>query len=165
MTPSKGTERIGRESGLWWKFPLHQVVSTIGVLVAAGFLAFATSTSSQARSILTDHPYFPVQVSLAFAAGFLLRRYLRHEVMRWVWVLPSLIVLVVLALTPLPVGERIGRLFGTSCKPELGCFDQLAVTLPFYTAISYSLAAFLSGLLQKRVRRIQGAAQTEAASR
>jgi hypothetical protein len=149
MTSLGGSGKLRWKTGSWWTFPIHQIISTVGVLVLAGFLTFTTSSASRARWILTETPYFPVQIGLAFFIGFVLRRYLRHQVMQWVWVLPFLILFVSFVLTPLPLVGRLDRFFGRGCRPELGCFVQLAVTLPFYTAVSYSLSAFLSRKLQK----------------
>jgi len=107
MTSSVGNGRFHRRTRLWWAFPLHQIISTVGVLILAGFLTFATSSSSRARWILTETPYFPVQIGLAFLIGFVLQRYLHHRVMQWVWVLPFLILCVSFGLTPLPIGGSL----------------------------------------------------------
>lgn len=149
MTSSVAQEQIQRRAGLWWAFPLHQLLSTVGVLILAGFLTFATLSPSRARWILTGTPYFPVQIVIAFFIGFVFQHYLRHRVMEWVWVLPFLILCVSVALTPLPLVGRFDRYFGWGCRPELHCFVQLAATLPFYTTASYSLAAFLSRTLRR----------------
>jgi hypothetical protein len=141
-------EHAGRK-GVWWLFPLHQILSTIGVLALAGLLTFVFSPSQWARWILTETPYFPIQIALAFVIGLALPRFLRHWLMKWVWVLPFLILCISFTLTPLSVPGKLERFFGWGCRPELGCFVQLAVTLPFYTAASYSVAAFLRGLGQK----------------
>jgi|SRR5581483_3458467 len=150
-----GQIRSSMES--WWVLPFHQIISTLGVIVLAGFLAFTTSSASRARLILTETPYFPVQIGLAFVIGFALQRCLRHRIMRWVWVLPSLILLVSFVLTPLSFVGRLQHYFGRGCKPEFRCFVQLSVTLPFYAAASYSLAAFLSSRFYKRLRQHEAA--------
>lgn len=149
MTSSVGAGQSHRWTGLWWTFPLHQIMSSLGVPVLAGFLTFAITSVSRARWILTETPYFPVQIGLAFVIGFVLQRYLGHRVMQWVWVLPFLILSVSFVQTPLPFVARLDRYFGWGCRPELRCFVQLAVTLPFYAAVSYSLAAFLGRALQR----------------
>lgn len=120
------------------------------MLALAGLLAFVFSSSQRARWILTETPYFPVQIGLAFLTGLMLPRFLRHWLMKWVWVLPFLILCVSFILTPLPLVGKIERFFGWGCRPELRCFVQLAVTLPFYTAASYALAAFLRGAIQRQ---------------
>src|SRR3954470_6270950 len=75
--------------------------------------------------------YFPVQIALTSFVGLVIPRFLRHWLMKWVWVLPFLILCVSFLLTPLPIVDRIERYFGWGCRPELGCVVQLAVTLPF----------------------------------
>jgi len=150
MASSVEGGHIYRKTKLWGTFPVHQIVSTVGILLLAGFLTFAVSSPSRARWLLTETPYFPVQIGLAFFVGFILQRYLRHRVMQWVWVLPLSVLCVSFGLLHLPVGARIEHYFGTSCRPEFRCFDQLAITLPFYTSVSYSLAAFLSRHFKRR---------------
>jgi hypothetical protein len=149
--------QIRSSLGSSWVLPFHQIISTLGVMVLAGFLAFATSSASRARWILTETPYFPVQIGLAFVIGVALQRCLRHRIMQWVWVLPSLILLVSFILTPLPFVGRLQHYFGRGCKLEFRCFVQLSVTLPFYAAASYSLAAFLSRILHRRLRQHEAA--------
>lgn len=144
MTYSAARGQVQGRAGVWWTFLIHQLLSTLGILMLAGFVTFAVASSSRARWILTETPYFPVQIALAFCAGFVLRRYWRHRAMEWVWVLPFFILCVSFARMHLTLGGRLEHFFGASCRPELRCFDQLAVALPFYTAVSYSLAAFLS---------------------
>jgi hypothetical protein len=153
MTISAAVMRDTWKKGVWWAFPFHQLLSTVGVLALAGLLTFVFSPSQRARWILTEVPCFPVQVALAFFIGLALPRFLRHRLMKWVWVLPFLILCVSFILTPLPIVGRIERFFGWGCRPELRCFVQLAVTLPFYTAASYSAAALLNSAIQRQRRR------------
>lgn len=150
MTSSVAVTHETRKRGVWWAFPFHQVLSTIGVLALAGVLTFVFTSSPRARGILTETPYFPVQIILAFFMGLVLPRFLRHWLMKWVWVLPFLILCVSFVLTPLPTVTKLDRFFGWGCRPEFGCFVQLAVTLPFYTAVSYSVAALLRAAIQGR---------------
>ena len=37
------------------------------------------------------------------------------------------------------------RFFGWSCLPQNHCFEQVAITLPFYSASAYSLGRFSLG--------------------
>jgi len=141
-------------AGLWWAFPLHQLLSTVGVSFFATCLTFVISHSSQARQILTETPYFPIQIGLAFFIGFLPPTHQRQRVMEWVWVLPFLVLCVCFSQTHIPLPMRIDHYFGRGCRPELRCFVQLAVTLPFYTSSAYSLAAFLSRKFRKRTLMI-----------
>jgi len=150
MTTSPAVMRDTWNRGVWWAFPLHQILSTVGVLALAGLLTFIVSPLPRARWILTETPYFPVQIALAFLIGLVLPRFLRHWLMQWVWVLPFLILCVSFVLTPLPLVDRFEHYFGWGCRPELGCFVQLAVTLPFYAAAAYALAAFLRSTIQRQ---------------
>ena len=146
---SAGGRQIHWSTELLWTLPLHQITSTLGVLLLAGFVTFSTFSVSRARWILTETPYFPVQIGLAFVVGFVVQYYWRHWVMLWVWLVPLLVLLVSFILTPLPFVGRVERYFGWACRPEFRCFAQLAVTLPFYAATSYSFGAFLSRKISK----------------
>lgn len=127
-----------------WRFLIHQALSTVGILVGAGFLTFSLESPQNARRVLTETPYFPMQIFLAACVGFALRRRLRHPVMEWVWVLPLFALCLGFSITDLPFSVRLERFFGWGCRPELRCFDQLGLTLPFYTAAAYSLAPYIS---------------------
>jgi hypothetical protein len=153
MSTSVAIAHNTRRKGVWWAFPFHQILSTIGVLALAGLLTFVFSPSQRARWILTETPYFPAQIALASFLGVVLPRFLCHWLMKWVWVIPFLILCISFILTPLPIMGRFERFFGWGCRPELGCFVQLAVTLPFYTAASYSVAAFLRGAIRTHKRQ------------
>lgn len=150
MTTSTAFMHDTRKQAVLCAFPFHQMLSTVGVLALAGLLTFIVLPLPRARWVLTETPYFPVQIALAFLIGLVLPRFLRHWLMQWVWVLPFSILCVSFILTPLPLVGRFERYFGWSCRPELGCFVQLAVTLPFYTAVSYSLATFLRDTIQSQ---------------
>jgi len=152
-----GGPQYARRDGIWWAFPLHQILSTVGVITLATVLTLTLSPSTRARWILTETPYFPVQIALALLIGFVLPRFLRHWLMQWVWVLPFLILCVSFILTPLPLAGRFERYFGWDCRPELRCFVRLAVTLPFYTAVAYSLTAFLRSAIQRRKQQLETA--------
>ena len=150
MSSSASISNIGHRTvaPLWFVF--HQLLSAIGIPILAALSVSVVTGPARAREILTETHFFPIQILLAFLFGFSLRRYQHYRTMQWVWVLPFLILCVSFALTPLPFDARLGRYFGSTCRPELRCFVQLAVTLPFYTSVSYSLAAFLSSKLQRR---------------
>jgi hypothetical protein len=159
MTLSAMRGQVHGRGAFWWTFPLHQIVSIVGVAILSGMITFDLMTTSRAQWLLTETHFFPVQIGVAFLVGFLLHRYLLHRVMQWVWVLPFLFLCVCFGLGvkfvsfdeySLPVGKRVALYFGTSCRPEDRCFVQLAITLPFYTAASYSLAAFLSRTLARQ---------------
>ena len=105
-------------------------------------------------SIVSENPYFPVQIISGLILGWLLGRVLRHRSMVWVWVLPLGILCYYVAtasvLIPTSVLSRPGigqsrfsHYFGWGCRPVDHCLDQLLITMPFYTSLAYSLAAML----------------------
>lgn len=122
---------------------------------------------SQGQWMLYGTPYFPTHVGLGLFVGWILGGTLRHRHMLWVWILPLLAVLSVIIGFPvtmptpiefttyppmyhltiaqyahLPFSTRLAYLFGwgTGIQP----FIQVAVTLPFYSAVAYSLGALLA---------------------
>jgi hypothetical protein len=137
---------------------LHVLLATLGVMVCSGFLAFELLPASEARKLLTTIPYFPIQIVLAFSLGFLLRLRIKQYLMEWVWVLPSAFLCIGFFLSPLTYHERFDRFFGSDCSPSNHCFDQTGLTLPFYTAIAYSLGAMVSSKVRTRIRITHGSA-------
>lgn len=81
-----------------FSFLLHQFIGMYGIPYTAPLvfsLAFKTlylfGHSYPNRSfyfIISETPYFPVQIIFALILGWLLGRALRHRSMIWVWVLP-----------------------------------------------------------------------------
>ena len=132
-----------RTKGLWWAFRLHQVLSTIGVLVYSRIFTLTVLSRSETSNVLTGTPYFPIQIILAFLNGIGLPRSVRHWVTQWVWLLPFVILCVSLTSSHVPLSVRLGRHFGWECGPSTRCYESLGATLPFYTSIAYSLGAFL----------------------
>src|ERR1700730_2592864 len=107
--------------------------------------------------ILTETPYYPVQIALGLYFGVLLGRRLHHRLMVWVWILPlfMLLLAVVTNFTLIPewtsVLERLGagqsrwsHYFGWGCHPSNHCLDQLEITMPFYVAVAYSTGGVLA---------------------
>jgi hypothetical protein len=153
-------------------FVLHQFIATLGVPVAApmalvlvadlaGYFGWTVYMTGVHR-ILTETPYFPVQIAFALALGWFLGHLLRDRSIPWVWVLPSVIMCLVVAAFPiigqlvysryaaLSSSSRLSHFFGWGCQPKNRCFDQLLITLPFYSAAAYSLG----GLLAQRIGRV-----------
>jgi hypothetical protein len=71
--------------------------------------------------------------------------------MLWTWTVPALAIVLSLLFAPLtPVivsGVEITKLqhfFGWGCLPQNHCFEQVALTLPFYSATAYAVGAFLA---------------------
>jgi hypothetical protein len=160
----------GRQSNSLTKstltFALHQFIGMCGIPFAApvifslGFkvLLFYGHRYPQRTfsSILTETPYFPVQVIFALILGWLLGRALRHQSIVWVWVLPCAILCYLVATATVlnpgwisvlarpGLGEsRFSYYFGWGCQPAAHCLDQLLVTMPFYSSLAYSLGAVL----------------------
>jgi hypothetical protein len=144
------------------RFVLHQLVATLVVMVAAPLLLAVLAPflrlvgvslyMRQFHWILTETPYFPVQVTLALILGYFLRRRIGDRSMAWVWVLPFVILSWALVTNAhvLDWGSgasaraRFPRFFGWGCRPADHCLDQLMITLPFYTSLAYSFGAWLA---------------------
>jgi len=140
-------------------FATHQFAATIGILLLANLatgLAFDVIRLFSGRVysigysywILSGTPYFPVQIALGLVLGWILGRWLRHRSMLWVWVLPALALGLAFVALPqvssLTLQARLSHFFGWGCRPENHCSDQLGITLPLYSAISYSFGALLA---------------------
>jgi hypothetical protein len=143
-------------------FISHQITSTIVLPAVIGDLTVVVVSilrslhvplsNKSASWILTETPYFPLQIAGAWLFGFVCERYWKHRSMLWVWVLPAAaLVLAGLFTSSL---ERLGgpsnnqshfaNFFGWSCLPQNHCLLQVAFTMPLYSAVAYSLGALLS---------------------
>ena len=139
-------ERLQKNSltKLAFTFILHQFIGMYGIPYTAplvfslGFKTlFLFGYSYPQRSfysIVSERPYFPVQITLALILGWLLGRALHHRSMLWVWVLPLPILCYAVAtarvLMPTSVlasvgQSRLSHYFGWGCRPREHCFDQL----------------------------------------
>ncbi|HEV2297375.1 MAG TPA: hypothetical protein VGR72_02525 [Candidatus Acidoferrales bacterium] len=151
--------RIGHSSAIGIAvFAMHQLIGTIGILALTPLvtglifdvlrLFGLTYTSTYMHSLLTETPYFPLQIALALLLGWILSRWLHHRSMLWVWPLPLAVLLLAFSALPtvtsLAFQSRLSHFFGWGCRPQNRCFDQLAITLPFYIAASYSAGALLA---------------------
>lgn len=146
-------------------FALHQFIGMFGIPETAPLvfsLAFkfpflSGHNSSQRRfySLVSESPYFPVQIIFALLLGWLPGRTMRHRSMTWVWVLPLLILVYSLVTArvlnptsvfamPGVVQSRFSHYFGSGCRPAERCLDQLVITMPFYSSLAYSLGAVLA---------------------
>lgn len=93
------------------RFILHLAVGTLGVVILAAFSAFSatealhlffsTIGSRTASWILTETPYFPVQIATGLLLGFQIGRRYGHRVMLWVWVVPALLIALAIRFAPL----------------------------------------------------------------
>jgi hypothetical protein len=112
--------------------------------------------------ILSENPYFPVQITLGLILGWLMGSSLQRRSMLWVWVLPFLFLCYAIANLPtisplLPsmllhagvTQSRLSHYFGPGCQLKDRCMDQLLVTMPFYASGAYSIGALLARKLHK----------------
>jgi hypothetical protein len=131
---------------LLWTFPLHQIIGTFGVLLLARALIYEIVSPQTAQQVLTQTPYFPVPVALAFISGFFWQRRLGHQAMQWVWVLPALILFYMIDQTSPSLSVGLARRLGAPCPfpVDLQCAGLRGAEALFCTAVSYSLGAFLS---------------------
>jgi hypothetical protein len=145
-------------------FVIHQFVGTLGIAFFAYFLGSSifelpslfgrTYSMRSLHWILTENPFFPVQIALGLYFGWLLGRRYKHRSMLWIWIVPALIlsyaVVAVPTLTPRPrsvlaqTGTPLSHYFGWGCQPKDRCLDQLLITMPFYVAAAYSIGAWLA---------------------
>jgi len=148
-------------------FALHQFIGMYGIPFTAPLvfsltfkLLFLFGRSYPRKtfySIVSETPYFPVQIIFALTLGWLLGRALRHRSMVWVWVLPFAILCYSLATATVLIPEwasvlarpgvgqsRFSHYFGWGCQPAAHCLDQLLITMPFYSSLAYSIGAVLA---------------------
>jgi hypothetical protein len=146
---------------------MHQFLGTWGIAIIAYFLGVSLlellgnfgwhPPMRYLYWILTETPYYPVQIALGLYFGVLLGHRLHHRSMIWVWILPLflLFLAVVTNFTLIPewtsVLERYGaghsrwsHYFGWGCHPSDHCLDQLEITMPFYVAVAYSVGGALA---------------------
>ncbi|HTS12018.1 MAG TPA: hypothetical protein VMH00_07870 [Candidatus Limnocylindrales bacterium] len=153
-------------------FVMHQIGATFGVGIVASALLFSSFgllhwlspgvlTLHNASRLLTEVPYFPIQVVVGLWSGWFLGRRLWERAMLWVWVLPLLALCCMMIVMPhltlrsesiLTQTEPLYRLshyFGNGCNVKDGCFDQLMFTMPLYASVSYSIGALLGRMRRK----------------
>jgi hypothetical protein len=147
-----------KETGI---FLAHMAGSWLGIPAVAAFGTLSEITPGWGRWILTETPFFPVQILLGLVLGFWLSRRFGHRVMLWTWTIPALILAGAILFEPpgflsggLPDSSRF---FGEKCLPQNRCFDQLIFTMPFYSAAAYSLGALFARLDPRKARATHGA--------
>lgn len=149
------------------RFSLHQFVGTLGTafLTALALLSVAealqifrvASSMRWAHWILTETPYYPLQILVAFYLGWVMWKRFPTQLASFVWVLPFLLFSFAFAagtmFSPppnsvlfLPHDEpsRFSHWFGWGCRPAAHCLDQLVLTVPLYVSVAYSIAARLA---------------------
>ena len=156
-------------------FLVPQIVGTWGIAFFAAFALFSlldvTPHSAEwKRSIrfvhwlLTENPFYPVQILTALYVGWRLGRRFQHKSMLWVWVLPLAVLCFALMAfnpewtsvlaRPSPVGFRLSHYFGWGCQPRAHCLDQLVITMPFYASAAYSLGGLMARNALKKPRQV-----------
>jgi hypothetical protein len=172
-----------KRSGAFWVrsvlvFVMHQLVGTEGAVWLTALGAFlliktianvheAWAHSALTRGIhliLTNTPFFPVQITVAVYWGWKLYSRWGHRSMLWVWILPGMaLTYVIIAIptfspwssSPADTGP-LSHYLGWGCQADNRCYDQLTFTQPFYASVAYSLGA----LLASRTLRSRGAASS-----
>ena len=148
-------------------FAFHQFVGTWGVAFLAAFALFSLFGGFRdivggkpslrfVHWLLTENPFYPLQVLTALYFGWLLGRRFQNKSMLWIWILPSAILAYAFAATP-PISPwasvlmrpksiwaRLSFYFGWGCQPRERCIDQLLITMPFYASVAYSVGALLA---------------------
>jgi hypothetical protein len=141
----------------FFNFVIHQFVSTYGVsftapiVFALGFRVLSLFGHNYSKRefywVVSETPYFPVQIIFALILGGLLGRSLKDKSIIWIWVLPFVTLSYELVTVFIPVAERTSRLsyfFGDGCQVAAHCLAQLLITMPFYSSLAYSIGAFLA---------------------
>jgi ethanolamine transporter EutH len=119
----------------------HLALSTLGVAgLAAPVLTYSVVLSLHpffpalgtrtAHWILTETPFFPVQMVVGLLWGFQLGRRYRHRVMLWTWVVPAIAIVFLILFVRLPTVVVSGveltkaeHFFGRGCLPQNHCFE------------------------------------------
>jgi hypothetical protein len=168
MQPAHVGVRERAVDGLY--FLGHLALSTLGVGVVAAVLTYSVVLSLHpffpslgtrtVHWILTETPYFPVQIVVGLLWGFQLGRRYQHRVMLWTWVVPALAIICLILFVPLPSVvvsgvelTKAGHFFGRGCLPQNHCFEW-ALTVLLYAAAAYSIGAFAARMLPHQVRQI-----------
>lgn len=133
-------------------FLIHQVVSTLGVVMLSAMSWYGTVellklvqvnlTTQATTSVLLGLPGFPFQGAAGFVLGFGLARRVRVKSVVFVSILP-LLWFCLGAFTVAP-NSKLAYLIGEGCKPTRGCFYQVLFTLPLVASVLYTLGAVVS---------------------
>jgi hypothetical protein len=157
---------------------VHQIVATEGVIwiaILGTFLLRGSITNAHEawvhsafmralHAILSNTPFFPVQIAVGAYLGWTLYCRWRHRSMLSVWILPGVVLAYAvterLTISPWPISTETGPLshyFGWGCRADDRCHDQLFFTKPFYTSVAYSLGALWASRKSKARPRNVGA--------
>jgi len=169
--------KSGLNVTVWKRIPIsvatfiaHQFASTLGVAFFAYLLGIslhdvgaklgAKYSMRPVYFILTETPYFPVQIALGLWFGWLLRRRLDHRSMNYVWLFPFFLLccaLLVFSARHSTYGSIFANgpsvwshYFGWGCQPRNHCLDQVLITMPFYAATAYSVGSWFASRVSAR---------------
>jgi hypothetical protein len=139
-------------------FALHQLLCPYGLVVVSAFLTIDGAslvhswdpaiTTKTASWILTETPYFPVQITIALLSGLAIHKFSQFPFGQWMWVLPLVLLICTIIFAQIPLGEsRIDYLFGWGGLPQNRHPPsyEVAITMPFYVSVVYSLGTLLGG--------------------
>src|SRR5579859_3076805 len=138
----------------------HQLIATMGIMIGAALVAFATfpiihffQSSISIKSvhrILTENPHFPLQIIQGLFMGYMIHRRFKHAAIFAVWALPLFWLMWCFFSLPQSVLEntwmgRLNHFFGNGCALRMipHCYDQLIATLPLYASLAYSAGAWV----------------------
>lgn len=137
----------------------HLLFATLGIAALANFVLFflfkllhgvgTPVTIAELRWTLTGIHGFPVQALLGLVAGFVLVRYMRGEIMIWVWLFPFSLLCIAAVVKINSYPSLWAHFFGNGCNVRDRCFDQVGLTMPVIASAAYSLGARLRLFLTK----------------
>jgi hypothetical protein len=147
---------------------MHQVIGT-GLIFVTAPMPFVLMmdllkpfgrTIPHSFELLSETPFFPIQMALALFLGWSLGGFLQHRSMLWVWIGPALILgYVFLQFPARPVflaehaylfsDSAFSHFFGRGCQLRNYCVDQVYLTLPFCSSVAYSFGAWLAQKLSR----------------
>src|SRR6476620_1252918 len=120
-------------------FAVHQLFCPYVLLALSAFLTFTAmplvhvwykaASVRTAHWILTETPYYPVQITVALIAGFAIGEIRRIRFTRWMWVFPLMLLLGGLIFVPLQDGQtRLDHFFGWGGLPQFHQGDETVFT-------------------------------------
>ncbi|MGB6974370.1 MAG: hypothetical protein WBD67_06780 [Terracidiphilus sp.] len=137
----------------------HLLFATLGIAALANVLLFSlfkllhalgtSVTIEELHWTLTGIHGFPIQALLGLLAGFVLVKYLRGEIMIWVWLFPFLLLCIAAVIKLNSYPSLWMHFFGNGCNVRDRCYDQVGLTMPAIASATYSLGAKLRLLLTK----------------
>lgn len=145
-----GHQIIGTEGALWLTaLGAFLLIKTIAIVHEA----WAHSALTRGMHlILTNTPFFPIQIALGAYLGWKLYIRWGHRSMFWVWILPGMaltyVIIAIPTFSPWSSSSAdtgpLSHYLGWGCQADNRCYDQLTFTEPFYASVAYSLGALLA---------------------